>query len=150
MATRKSTQKAVENKPVQEEPVLKGSSRNWSRIVLLVAAGIIIIYSLYLGIKSIVNPDNLPITRYNSIFVDMNGDGRLDYVKNAEVVLNQESNLANPASVYCEEQGGKLEIQTGEDGSQLGMCTLNNGIVCEEWAYYNGECGTPYPLPESP
>jgi putative hemolysin len=48
--------------------------------------------------------------------------------------------IANPASVYCEEQGGKLEIKTDSDGGQAGYCNLGKGIVCEEWAYYRGEC----------
>lgn len=49
--------------------------------------------------------------------------------------------LANPASVYCEKQGGKLEIRTGADGGQTGFCKLPDGSECEEWAYFRGECG---------
>jgi putative hemolysin len=49
--------------------------------------------------------------------------------------------LANPASVYCEKQGGKLEIRTGADGGQTGFCKLSDGSECEEWAYFRGECG---------
>lgn len=48
--------------------------------------------------------------------------------------------IANPASEHCIEQGGTLEIVDTEDG-QVGMCTLPDGTVCDEWAYYNGECG---------
>jgi len=48
--------------------------------------------------------------------------------------------MANPASVYCTEQGGSLEIKDEEDG-QVGYCTLANGEVCEEWAYFSQECG---------
>lgn len=55
--------------------------------------------------------------------------------------------MANPASVYCVEQGGKLEIISeeppeapGGGGGQVGMCTLPGGQVCEEWAFYRGEC----------
>lgn len=48
--------------------------------------------------------------------------------------------IANPASVYCEENGGKLEIQTAADGSQTGMCVLVDGTKCEEWAFMRGEC----------
>lgn len=47
--------------------------------------------------------------------------------------------IANPASVYCEEQGGTLEIRTAADGSQAGYCTIN-GIECEEWAFFRKEC----------
>jgi len=48
--------------------------------------------------------------------------------------------LANPASVYCTENKGTLEIKDEEDG-QVGYCTLEDGEVCEEWAYYRKECG---------
>lgn len=49
------------------------------------------------------------------------------------------SGLPNPASVYCEEQGGTLEIRTGEAG-EFGVCVLADGSECEEWAFYEGEC----------
>jgi len=29
-----------------------------------------------------------------------------------------EPNMPNPASVYCEEQGGEVEIRTADDGGQ--------------------------------
>jgi uncharacterized protein len=48
--------------------------------------------------------------------------------------------MANPASVYCEKNGGTLEIRTADDGSQSGYCTLKSGDVCEEWAHYRGDC----------
>ena len=49
--------------------------------------------------------------------------------------------VANPASVYCIKQGGKLEIVTATDGSQSGDCIFNNGSKCEEWAFFRNECG---------
>jgi len=55
--------------------------------------------------------------------------------------LKDNTQLANPASVYCKEQGGTLAIKTDETGGQYGVCTLADGTECEEWAYYNGECG---------
>lgn len=48
--------------------------------------------------------------------------------------------IANPASVYCEEQGNNLEIRTAADGSQTGYCIFKDGTECEEWAYFRGEC----------
>lgn len=57
----------------------------------------------------------------------------------SEQAEEQNSQMANPASVYCEEQGGVLEIRTAVSGSQLGYCTLPGGVECEEWAYYRGE-----------
>lgn len=50
--------------------------------------------------------------------------------------------MANPASVYCEQQGNKLEIRTAADGSQIGVCIFPDGSECEEWAYYRGECNS--------
>lgn len=49
--------------------------------------------------------------------------------------------LPNPASVYCEEQGHRLDIRTDADGSQYGVCVFATGGECEEWAYFRGECG---------
>jgi putative hemolysin len=50
-------------------------------------------------------------------------------------------NMPNPASVYCEQNGNKLEIRTVADGSQSGVCVFPDGSACDEWAYYRGECG---------
>jgi putative hemolysin len=50
---------------------------------------------------------------------------------------NQE--LANPASVYCEQQGGTVDIRTDEAGNQNGYCVFPDGTEVEEWAYYRGE-----------
>jgi len=49
------------------------------------------------------------------------------------------SQIANPASVYCVDNHGKLEIRSASDGSQYGVCIKNNQ-ECEEWAYFRGEC----------
>jgi putative hemolysin len=49
--------------------------------------------------------------------------------------------LPNPASVYCEQNGNKLEIRTAADGSQYGICIFPDGSTCDEWAYFRGECG---------
>jgi len=52
-----------------------------------------------------------------------------------------QANMPNPASLYCEQQGNKLEIQTAADGSQSGVCVFPDGSTCNEWAYFRGECG---------
>ena len=52
-----------------------------------------------------------------------------------------QANMPNPASVYCEQNGNKLEIQTAADGSQSGICVFPDGSTCDEWAYFRGECG---------
>lgn len=52
---------------------------------------------------------------------------------------DQKSGLANPASVFCEEQGGELELRDGVNG-QYGVCKFDDGSECEEWAFYRLEC----------
>jgi putative hemolysin len=56
--------------------------------------------------------------------------------------VSVQPNLPNPASVYCEQQGNRLEIRTAVDGSQSGICILTDEAECDEWAYYRGECGS--------
>ena len=44
--------------------------------------------------------------------------------------------MANPASVYCEEQGGTISIVKDEEGNEYGICKLADGTEVEEWEYY--------------
>ena len=44
--------------------------------------------------------------------------------------------VPNPASVFCEEQGGTVEIETDAAGNQTGICHLPDGTQVEEWEYY--------------
>ena len=50
------------------------------------------------------------------------------------------SQMANPASKYCIDKGGRLEIRTAADGGQVGICVFPNGKECEEWAFMRGQC----------
>ena len=62
--------------------------------------------------------------------------------KESEIEADIESQpvqIANPASVYCEENGGVLDIREEEAG-QYGVCVFSDGSECEEWAFYRGEC----------
>jgi putative hemolysin len=52
-----------------------------------------------------------------------------------------QAGIPNPASVYCEQNGNKHEIQTASDGSQSGVCVFPDGSTCDEWAYFRGGCG---------
>ena len=47
--------------------------------------------------------------------------------------------MANPASTYCVDKGGKVEIRD-EAGGQVGYCVFPDGSECEEWAFYRGQC----------
>lgn len=52
---------------------------------------------------------------------------------------SNEVKLANPASVFCGENGGKTSIRI-ENYGDVGFCLFNDGTECEEWAYFRGEC----------
>jgi uncharacterized protein len=51
-----------------------------------------------------------------------------------------EPELPNPASVYCEEVGGQVDIREEPDGSQYGVCVFPDGSECDEWDLYRGDC----------
>lgn len=46
----------------------------------------------------------------------------------------RETGLANPASEYCEENSGTVEIREDKSGGPIGYCTFPDGSECEEWA----------------
>lgn len=52
-----------------------------------------------------------------------------------DVPTTDSTGMPNPASVYCEEQGGTLEI-VDEAAGQVGYCNLPDGTRIEEWEYY--------------
>jgi putative hemolysin len=49
------------------------------------------------------------------------------------------SQIANPAAVYCEENGGSLVKEDFKNGEK-GLCLFNDGSSCWQWDYYNGIC----------
>lgn len=67
-----------------------------------------------------------------------------------------QANMPNPASVYCEEHSGKLELRQDETGGVAGICIFPDGSECDEWAYFRGECQPgdslvmPSPIPPLP
>jgi putative hemolysin len=66
----------------------------------------------------------------------------LVFVLNSIVVDSEESNykLANPAAVYCTENGFKYDIRANDLG-QYGVCiNPQTGAECDEWSLYNREC----------
>jgi Tol biopolymer transport system component/putative hemolysin len=48
--------------------------------------------------------------------------------------------LPNPASVYCEQNGGTVELRADAAGAIAGTCVFPDGSECDEWSYYRGVC----------
>ncbi|MEA3272527.1 MAG: DUF333 domain-containing protein [Patescibacteria group bacterium] len=66
--------------------------------------------------------------------------GELQVVESEDV-----AGLANPASVYCENKGGKL-IHIMGVGGVVGYCILPDERVCQQWKFFyseGGECESP-------
>ena len=59
----------------------------------------------------------------------------------AEETASEESTgttiwMPNPAAVYCEQQGGTVNIVKDAEGNEKGMCKLGDGTEVDEWEYY--------------
>jgi putative hemolysin len=98
--------------------------------------------SFFAPVGSIKPVENNPqaCTEEAKICPDGSAVGRTG--KNCEFATcpNNNSQMANPASVYCEKNGGKLEIRTENGGGQVGYCKFSDGTECEEWKYFRQEC----------
>lgn len=53
---------------------------------------------------------------------------------------DRNSQMPNPASVYCEQNGGKLEFRQDASGGVSGVCIFADGSECDEWGYFRAEC----------
>jgi putative hemolysin len=56
------------------------------------------------------------------------------------------ADMANPAAVFCEDEGYKYEIRTADDGSESGVCIFDDGSECGGWAFFRGECAPGNPV----
>lgn len=48
--------------------------------------------------------------------------------------------LSNPPAEYCVKLGGKSVAEKRSDGVEIGVCTFEGGLQCEEWALYRLQC----------
>lgn len=48
----------------------------------------------------------------------------------------QREGIGNPASEYCIQQGGKLEVKKDDEGNEYALCHLPDGTIVEEWALF--------------
>lgn len=55
--------------------------------------------------------------------------------------------IANPASTYCQKEGGQSNIRQNADGSQTGYCVFSDGSECDEWAFLLKRCSAGQNMP---
>jgi len=58
----------------------------------------------------------------------------------AQISPTSQANMPNPASVHCEQNGGKLDLRQDQSGGVTGVCVFPDGSECDEWAYFRNEC----------
>lgn len=62
----------------------------------------------------------------------------------AEQASDTSTQIANPASVNCDKQGGTLllkdKVVDGQNLGQYGICYFEDNRQCEEWAMMRGDC----------
>ena len=56
---------------------------------------------------------------------------------------NPPTNMANPASVYCQGLGFQEETRQNDLG-QYGVCVFPDGSECDSWDFLAGRCGQEY------
>jgi putative hemolysin len=62
------------------------------------------------------------------------------FISSGQLSKKQNTGLANPASVFCMNNGGRTDIRTEPPGGQVGFCIFKDNTECDEWAYFRGEC----------
>ena len=75
-----------------------------------------------------------------TLAVSISAVGFLAACASSSAAPAEQAALPNPASVYCEQNGGKLDLRTGSAGGVAGICLFPDGSECDEWAYFRGEC----------
>jgi putative hemolysin len=75
---------------------------------------------------------------YNGQRIKMEGEKTNDTLKVAGIYEQENIQIANPASVYCQEQGGKIEIRETAEG-QVGWCVFIGGRECDEWEFFRSQ-----------
>jgi hypothetical protein len=66
----------------------KGRGLGWKAGIALILVVIAFVGAAYLGISYVTAEPNVKTTPYNGYFIDVNGDGLLDYVASSEVIIN--------------------------------------------------------------
>ncbi|MDD5221211.1 MAG: DUF333 domain-containing protein [Candidatus Pacebacteria bacterium] len=98
-------------------------------------------------LKETVTPHVITVNTQKGEVIEVITDGKYDEIK-MELLGEQINNtkteattttIANPASTYCKQQGGSLEIREFIDG-QRGFCVFEDGSECEEWKFFRKEC----------
>lgn len=95
----------------------------------------------FVPFEAVLNFNVLAADKGTLILEKDNPSGLLENADELRVPVdfNGVSQLPNPASVYCKEQGGVLEHRMVEAG-QKGFCIFDDGSECGQWDFFRREC----------
>lgn len=96
---------------------------------------IILIFTVGIVVFSLYSKNKLGETK-------LSPNTKISTEKSVEKLPSSEkpqTNMPNPASEYCEENGGTLEVVTYNEGAQFSICKFED-YSCEEWTYFRDEC----------
>jgi putative hemolysin len=68
-----------------------------------------------------------------------NNNNNVNNNLNTNANTNVNVGLANPAAVKCQTDGGASEAYA-TTGGEAALCVFFDKSICEEWAYFRGEC----------
>jgi putative hemolysin len=71
-------------------------------------------------------------------------------VTEQEPAQTDEIGMPNPASQFCEKNGGREENRQDVEGNQYGVCIFEDGSECDSWQFFRGECQSGQTVEESP
>jgi putative hemolysin len=97
--------------------------------IMLIVGAVVVVGLVLLGLAAA------------AVYVPLRSSGPAPTEQETASAPPGDAGLPNPAAAYCEEQGYTLEIRTNSDGGQYGVCKFPDGTECDEWAFYQGECG---------
>lgn len=97
--------------------------------------------SLAIILTFLMTPDFYPSDDYLIVKSPLPGQVlELERDSKIEVVpATDEARFANPASVYCKEQGGAFEDRMIKEG-QKGFCLFDDDSECSQWEFFREEC----------
>jgi len=115
-----------------------GMMPNPAAVYCIFQGGKGIIYSLPEGDAGYCNFSGMICDEWE--YFRSNGTKCVPFEEQSKGNESNSSRLPNPASVYCEEQGGILIMHTDERGTG-GYCNIS-GKICEEWEYFRSNGST--------
>ncbi|MDD4122814.1 MAG: DUF333 domain-containing protein [Candidatus Pacebacteria bacterium] len=98
---------------------------------------LIIVFSIIIILMAIFYYNYKPKT--NLVQEEVTTTTRQKVLMPEEVPADQ-IQLANPASQYCIDNQGKLEMRKDINGGEYGVCLFEDNRQCEEWAMFRNLC----------